>query len=111
MKPLNAWRAECPDRRWVLPSDYGQVQGRALSETWIRNAIRSVSVAASLPDLHPHQLRHTYARGLIQKGVHIRIIQELLGHASLQTTQIYLGARPLNLKDAVDPLDYHPKAD
>lgn len=107
-KVLRVWREECPDPRWVFPSDYGKLRGRPRSETWVRNTIRAVGVAAGLPDLHPHVLRHTFATRLLEKGAHVRQVQELLGHASLQTTQIYLSVRPVNLKDAVEGLDYGP---
>lgn len=106
---LTSWRAECEDPQWVFPSGYGKIRGRPRSETWVRNIIRAVGKDAGLPDLHPHALRHTFATRLLEKGVHVRQVQELLGHASLQTTQIYLSVRPSNLRDALTQLDYDPE--
>jgi len=54
----------------------------------------------------PHVLRHSYATALITGGADLRVVQELLGHASLLTTQIYTHVQKQALKDTVDI--YHP---
>ena len=56
--------------------------------------------------MSPHILRHSYATSLITGGADLRVVQELLGHASLLTTQIYTHIQKQNLKDTVDV--YHP---
>jgi site-specific recombinase XerD len=53
----------------------------------------------------PHMCRHSYATMLVNKGVPLHQIQQLLGHASLATTQIYLHASGRELKDSVEVLD------
>jgi len=55
--------------------------------------------------IHPHQLRHSYAEQLLEKGAALTSVQALLGHESLQTTSVYLGIRPNALREAVDKLD------
>jgi integrase/recombinase XerD len=61
---------------------------------------------APVRDIHAHQLRHAFATRLHREGIPVRTIQALLGHASLETTQRYLGIDPSDLADAIGALPH-----
>ncbi|HIO62924.1 MAG TPA: hypothetical protein EYN37_01625, partial [Dehalococcoidia bacterium] len=59
---------------------------------------------ANVP-LHTHSFRHYFATKLVEKGANIRVVQELLGHSSLNTTQVYLSVTANHLEEAIGLLD------
>jgi integrase/recombinase XerC len=60
-----------------------------VSQTAMRKMIRNFSAQFGIENVHPHTFRHTFATHLLDEGVDIRVVQELVGHASLATTQKY----------------------
>lgn len=73
--------------------------------TDIRKSILKAATAAGISKhIHPHLLRHSFATALLNGGADIRIIQELLGHAELATTQIYTQVADVSKRGATDVL-------
>ena len=86
---LGGWRARHPDPRPDAPLFPG-VRGGRLDPAVAQRALRQYRRLAGLPEhATPHALRHSFATHLMEGGADLRSIQELLGHASLSTTQAY----------------------
>ncbi|MBL9115197.1 MAG: tyrosine recombinase [Verrucomicrobiaceae bacterium] len=90
---------------WIFLSE----RGTALSPSRVQQIVKERAERAGLPPdkLHPHLLRHSFATHLLSHGADLRVIQEMLGHASITTTQIYTHVDEARLK-AVHR-QFHPR--
>lgn len=81
--------------------------GRPLERVAIWQIVRRNAIAARLPSVHPHMLRHSFATHLLMGGADLRVVQELLGHADVGTTQIYTHVDSRRLKQVHER--FHPR--
>ena len=81
---------------------------KPLSPRHIWRIVRRAALAAGLTGVHPHTLRHSFATHLLTRGADLRTVQELLGHSSISTTQIYTHLSLVDVRES--HRKFHPRA-
>jgi integrase/recombinase XerD len=99
--------------KWARRSDAEAVfistRGRAMSRQAVWQVVRTAALKVKLEDrVSPHVLRHSCATHLLEHGADIRVVQELLGHATITTTQVYTKVSPELLRRVYEQA--HPRA-
>lgn len=106
---LAQWLAVRADWARDDPALFIGGQGQRLTPQHIRMRLRRRSLLAGLPTpVHPHMLRHSFASHVLQSSGDLRAVQELLGHASIGTTQVYTRLDFQHLAQVYDAA--HPRA-
>jgi integrase/recombinase XerC len=106
---MAAYRTACPFPEEATRPIFIGVQGKRLNQGVAQRSMRELRAALGLPDtVTPHALRHSFATHLLLNGVNTRAIQELLGHASLSTTQRYTELDVEDIRKLIN--DLHPRS-
>ena len=83
------------------------INGRPITRVVVWQIVARNARRAGLTDVHPHKLRHSFATHLLAGGADLRVVQELLGHVNINTTQIYTHVDATRLKQVIR--EHHPR--
>jgi len=100
------WQYVFPSKVLSTDPQSGDIRRHHVNESGLQKAIRSARKKADINKrVTSHTLRHSFATHLLESGTNIRVVQKLLGHADVKTTEIYTHVLQQNLAAVVSPLD------
>jgi integrase/recombinase XerD len=103
LEAVRIYLAAYPSESWLFP---GSTPARHLTTRSVQRVAKRAAQAAGITrDVTTHTLRHSFATHLLEGGTNLRVIQELLGHQSARTTQIYTHVSKSTLESVRSPLD------
>ncbi len=110
---MQAGRPELSMRlKTISPKDTAAVflnaKGRRITRQGIHLIVARIGASVGINDLHPHTLRHSFATHMLEGGADLRVIQEMLGHSDISTTQIYTHVDRSHIRE--EYLLSHPRA-
>lgn len=106
---VQRWRRDYDTHSGTNDYVLSRTDGSALNPREVQRMLKRYLAIADLPaDITPHKLRHSYATHLLNAGADLRLVQELLGHANLSTTQVYTHVSMARLKQVHQ--NAHPRA-
>ena len=104
---LSMWRASLQGRKQT-PAVFLNARGGRISRQSVHAIVEKYGRVAGIEGLHPHTLRHSFATHMLEGGADLRIVQELLGHADISTTQLYTHVDRSHIR--MTYLEAHPRA-
>ena len=101
-----AWQYVFAAKGYSVDPRTGAYRRHHIGETNIQRAVKAASRSAGISKLvHPHSLRHSFATHLLENGVDVRFVQELLGHQNIRTTQLYTQVTNPSIRKIKSPLE------
>jgi len=100
------WQYLFPSKSLSTDPQSGEIGRHHISESGLQKSIRNAAKQAKMNKrVTSHTLRHSFATHLLESGTNIRVVQKLMGHADVKTTEIYTHVLQQNLDKVVSPLD------